>query len=66
MSIEDPVILFTIPLPILLKSVVLVEDDEPFVDAVADVEVVVVIDGVVWVVELETLETIEKLLRMIS
>jgi hypothetical protein len=63
MSIVEPVILFTIPLPILLRSVVPVEDDEPFADEVVDAAV---IDGVVWVVVFETLESIETLLRSIS
>jgi hypothetical protein len=62
MSIVEPVILFTIPLPILLRSVVPVEDDEPFADEVVDAAG---IEGVVWVLVFETLETIETLLRSI-
>jgi len=66
MSIVDPVILFTIPPPILPLTV---DGNELFDDWVVDVADVedIVVDGVaVGVVVLVTLETIEKLLRLIS
>ena len=68
MSIVDPVILFTMLLPIfplLVDEVALLDDvavdDEVVVDGVVVDEVVVA-----GIVELVTLETIEKLLRLIS
>jgi len=74
MSIVDPVILFMMLLPIspLLVDEVELLDDEVVVDG-AVVDEVVVVAGVVvdevvvvGIVELVTLETIEKLLRLIS